>query len=154
MVGSAVVDDLPELVAVQHAGALAGLSHIFPQDRYPFPRDAVLARWATELADGETEVFVSTDEVGVITGFAAIRGDELLHFGTAVNTWATGLAADLHDALLTRFHPTVTRARLRVYTANARARRFYEKLRWTATGAVSRSTFPPHAELLQYAREL
>jgi RimJ/RimL family protein N-acetyltransferase len=148
------VDDLPELIAVQEAGAVAGLSNIFPQELYPFPRARVLARWAAELEDGKTKVFVCTDDLGVITGFAAICGDELLHFGTAVETWGTGLAAELHDSVLAAFPATIGRARLRVYAENRRARRFYEKLGWTATGEVSRSTFPPHAELLEYARDV
>ncbi len=59
------------------------------------------------LADVETQVFVSTDEQGRITGFAALRVDELLHFGTAVDLWGTGLARELHDALLAAF-PTWT----------------------------------------------
>jgi RimJ/RimL family protein N-acetyltransferase len=150
----AVVGDLPELVAVQQAGAIAALSNIFPQELYPFPRDRVLARWAEELTDRQTQVFVSTDDSGGITGFAAVSVDELLHFGTAVETWGTGLATELHDALLAAFPTGTGRARLRVYTENRRARRFYEKLGWSATGQVSRSTFPPHAELLEYALEL
>jgi RimJ/RimL family protein N-acetyltransferase len=47
--------------------------------------------------------------------------------------------------------PTLT---LRVFEDNARARRFYEKNGWYATGAISRSTFPPYARLLQYRRHL
>ncbi len=151
---TAIVDDLPELVGVQQEGAIAGLSNIFPQDVYPFPHEAVLARWAEELADDQTQVFVATDDLGGITGFAAIRADELLHFGTAVELWGTGVATELHDALLAAFPPTVDRARLRVYTENRRARRFYEKLGWTATGRVSQSAFPPHAQLLEYIRNL
>lgn len=150
----ASVDDLPELVRIQERAAIAGLSNIFPQERYPFPREAVLVRWADEVSDTETEVFVSTDDRGAITGFAALRRDELLHFGTAVETWGTGLATELHDALLPIFGPAVDCARLRVYSENRRARRFYEKLGWTATGSASRSEFPPHGLLLEYARTL
>ncbi len=132
---------------------MAALGHIFPQDVYPFPREVVRQRWAAEMADAEIGVYVCTDEAGSITGFAARRGDEVLHFGTAPRTWGSGLAASLHDALLASFPESVTHCRLRVFAENGRARRFYEKLGWTCTGKVTRSTFPPHAELVTYTRE-
>jgi RimJ/RimL family protein N-acetyltransferase len=148
----AVAEDLEALVAVQEQGAVAGLGHIFPQDQHPFPRATVLQRWASELADAGTEVYVCTDDEGRITGFAATRDGELLHFGTALHTWGSGLATELHDALLASFPHTVTCCRLRVFAENRRARRFYEKLGWTPTGEVTRSTFPPYAELIEYTR--
>jgi RimJ/RimL family protein N-acetyltransferase len=145
-------EDLEALVAVQEQGAVAGLGHIFPQDEHPFPRAAVLQRWAAELSDPGTEVYVCTDDEGQISGFAALRDDQLLHFGTALHTWGTGLATELHDALLASLPSTVMRCRLRVFEENRRARRFYEKLGWTPTGELTRSTFPPHAKLVEYTR--
>ena len=148
----ASTQDLEALVAVQEAGAVAALGHIFPQDEHPFPREVVRRRWAAELADPDVAVYVCTDGAGSITGFAALRGDELLHFGTAPRTWGSGLAARLHDALLSSLPVSVTRCRLRVFSGNRRARRFYEKRGWTCTGEVTRSTFPPHPELVTYTR--
>jgi hypothetical protein len=43
---------------------------------------------------------------------------------------------------------------LRVFTGNARARRFYEKHQWEPTGDRSVSTFAPHPELMRYQRIL
>jgi len=149
-----VPEDLDALVAIQEAGAVASLGHIFPQDEYPFPREQIRKRWAAELADPATWVYVSTDDAGRITGFAARRVDELLHFGTALHTWGTGLADELHDALLSSFPATVSRYRLRVFAENRRARRFYEKLGWTSTGELTRSSFPPYAELVTYERSV
>lgn len=37
-----------------------------------------------------------------------------------------------------------------VFAGNGRACRFYEKLGWRATGAESRTSFPPHPTLLEY----
>jgi RimJ/RimL family protein N-acetyltransferase len=154
----ATAQDISPLVDVQQAGAVRGLSHIFPQDRFPFPRTAIVQRWSDELADPATAVYVSTDEAGAITGFAATRGSELLHFGTSPSTWGSGLAGELHDAVLGAFAkaaPTgVTLIRLRVFEANTRARRFYEKRGWVTTGRRSRTSFSPHPELLEYARGL
>jgi RimJ/RimL family protein N-acetyltransferase len=152
----AVAEDVPALVEVQEAGAVLGLGHIFPQHTHPFPRHEITARWLSEIADPETHVYVCTDEFGAITGFAATRGDELLHFGTAPATWGQGLASALHSAVLAVLCETAgsPRARLRVFEDNHRARRFYEKHGWRTTGTRSRSPFEPHPELLEYERPL
>lgn len=142
--------DLPELVDVQEAGARAGLAHIFPQDTYPFPRAAVQARWARELADPDIEVYVVVRQE-TVEGFAAVRANELLHFGIAVDSWGTGLATAVHDGLIERLaHAGRPTARLRVFEQNHRARRFYEKLGWTATRRRTRSTFAPYPVLMDY----
>lgn len=81
---------------------------------------------------------------------SARRADEVLHFGTALETCGGGLATWMHDALVARHPPEVSQLRLRVFEGNTRARRFYEKLGWWATGAESRTSFPPHPVLLDY----
>jgi RimJ/RimL family protein N-acetyltransferase len=87
--------------------------------------------------------YVITDQDKVV-GFAATHDDELLHFGTAVATWGTGLAAQAHDALIRQLGAEgAAVARLRVFEENHRARRFYEKLGWWPTGNTSRTSFPP-----------
>jgi hypothetical protein len=50
-------------------------------------------------------------------GFAARREDELLHFGTAVEWWGSGLATWLHDQLLATYAEDVRRIWLRVFAA-------------------------------------
>lgn len=147
--------DLDALLLVQQEGAVLALSHIFPQDEHPFPRRAVRERWEGELADPDTNVYVVTDADGNVRGFAATRRDELLHFGTAVSTWGSGLARTAHDELLERLAGAgVGVARLRVFEENRRARRFYEKLGWSETGRRSNGSFPPHPVLLEYERSL
>ena len=152
------IDDLDAILDVQEQGAVLAFAHIFPQDAYPFPRIALARRWRDEIADPATHTYVSTDRAGTVNGFAATRAAELLHFGTAVATWGTGLARELHDAVLDEFARTVepgtTSIRLRVLDANARARRFYEKLAWRPTGHEIRSPFPPHPVLVEYERAL
>jgi RimJ/RimL family protein N-acetyltransferase len=154
----ATAQDISALVDVQQDGAVRGLSHIFPQERFPFPRAAIVQRWFDEIADPATAAYVSTDDAGAVTGFAATRGSELLHFGTSPSTWGSGLAGELHDAVLRTLAKTapsdVTRIRLRVFEANTRARRFYERRGWVTTGLRSRTSFPPHPELVEYARVL
>jgi len=152
----AAASDVDSLVDIQQAGAVLALGHIFPQDLHPFPRAVIVHRWLAEIADRGTQVYVSTDDGGRVTGFAATRSHELLHFGTAPATWGSGLASSLHDAVLATFAeagvgPVI---RLHVFEANLRARRFYEKHRWQATGKRSRSSFPPQPELLEYHRQM
>jgi RimJ/RimL family protein N-acetyltransferase len=150
-----VSKDLLSLMDVQEEGALAGLSHVFRQDRYPFEREVILERWKQELTDPAIRAYVSTDDDGLITGFAAIRDNEFLHFGTAVRLWGSGLAAVFHDFVvgeLRKMNADTDNAFywLRVFEENHRARRFYERLGWVATDIRSRSAFGPRPYLLEY----
>lgn len=146
--------DVPAVLAVQEPGAIAALAAVFPQEHYPFPRDEIAERWLVEIDDPSIECFAIIRDAAV-AGFAATRGDELLHFGTAVEHWGTGLATRAHDALLSHLAERgIDRAWLRVFTGNGRARRFYERLGWQPTGEATRSTYPPCPELLHYERPL
>jgi RimJ/RimL family protein N-acetyltransferase len=148
------VADIPVVLEVQEPGAVRGLADVFPQDLYPFPRDGVAQRWEAELAAPGVECLV-VEQNGAVVGFASIRGDELFHFGIAVELWGSGFAVLAHDAVVARMRARgVERAWLRVFTANGRGRRFYEKLGWRPTGERTNSTFPPYAELLHYERAL
>ena len=149
-------EDVDALVDVQEEGAVLALGHIFPQDRYPFPRDEVAARWRDEIARADVTAYVCTDDEGLVAGFAATRGTELLHFGTRVDTWGSGLAQRFHDAVLANLVADaagpVDRVWLRVFEQNVRARRFYERLGWRATGRRTRTSFAPHPVLTEYER--
>lgn len=146
--------DVPAVLDIQEPAAVAGLADVFPQDAYPFPREAVAARWQEEIASADVECLVAQD-AGTIVGFAAVRGDELLHLGTALERWGTGTAQALHDLVVDRMRSRGTgRAWLWVFTDNSRGRRFYGGLGWRPTGERSRSSFPPHAELLRLERDL
>ena len=152
---SMTFSDLDDVVRVQEDGAVAGLGHIFPQSRFPFPVDAIRSRWRSELSDPGTRCFVVLGDDRRVAGFAAVRGDEFLHFGTALDTWGTGLAGRAHDEVLAEFRADGHRsARLRVFEANARARRFYERRGWAPTGERSASPFAPHPILVGYRVEL
>lgn len=146
--------DVPTVLDLQEPSAVLGLSDVFPQDAYPFPRDAVAQRWLEEIATPGIDSYVVLLN-DTIVGFAAIRGNELLHFGIAAEYWGTGIAKTAHDGVLDRMRGRgVQRAWLRVFTKNGRGRRFYEKCGWRATGARTQSSFPPYPELLVYERTL
>jgi RimJ/RimL family protein N-acetyltransferase len=144
--------DLPALLDLQEPAAVAGLAEVFPQDRHPFPRDAVMQRWREELSDPAIAAYVAADQEGVLLGFAARRHDEVLHFGTALDSWGSGVATWLLEELLPTFAPEVQRVRLWVFADNGRGRRFWEKAGWLATGRTTRSTFAPFPQLLEYDR--
>ena len=75
------------------------LQEVFPQDLYPFPRREVEQRWLREIESDGVDCYVV--ELGSTTaGFAATRGDELLHFGIALEHWGSGLAQTAHDVVL------------------------------------------------------
>lgn len=143
--------DVDSLMPIQREGAIVGLISIFPQDLYPFPVDAVRDRWNEELVDSSVDCFVVLDDRRGIAGFAAVRGPEFLHFGTAVHTWSSGLAGVAHDDVIDHLRDVGhRRAWLRVFADNTRARRFYERRGWAPTGERTQSTFRPHAALLRY----
>jgi RimJ/RimL family protein N-acetyltransferase len=144
-------DDVPAVMDVQEPASVAGLSGVFPQDAHPFPRHVLAERWRAEVADPAIECLVIVKD-GAVAGFAALKGDELMHFGVALEEWGSGLAVLAHDELVARMRAAgVVRPWLRVYAANPRGRAFWEKLGWVDTGARSRGPMPPHAELLTYA---
>jgi RimJ/RimL family protein N-acetyltransferase len=143
-------DDVAAVLAIQEPAAIAGLAEVFPQDAHPFPRAVLTERWHEEIRDPGIECFV-IQSAGAVAGFAAVSGEEILHFGTALDEWGTGLATAAQDALVAHIGRTAAgHPRLRVYAGNARGRRFWEKHGWTATGERSRGGLPPYAELLTY----
>jgi len=143
-------DDLPALIDIQRAGAIVGLADVFPQDLYPFPSDVIAARWRTEINDPGIDTYVALDDGGRLIGFAATTGSELLHFGTAIDTWGDGTATDLHDVVVGALRVCGGRPTLFVFADNGRGRRFYEKHGWQPTGATTTGNFPPYGLLLEY----
>jgi RimJ/RimL family protein N-acetyltransferase len=143
-------DDLPAMIDLQQAGAIVGLAAVFPQDRHPFPRDAIVARWREEIDDPAIDTYVAVDDRGQLVGFAATTGSELLHFGTAIDTWGSGAASELHDVVVGWLRARDGQPLLFVFAENRRARRFYDKHGWQPTGTTRTSSFPPHPLLLEY----
>ncbi|KRE54674.1 GNAT family N-acetyltransferase [Phycicoccus sp. Soil748] len=154
VIGPLNLADLETLIAVQREGAVASLGHIFPQKTHPFPEHQVREGWKREIADPDVDCFVIND-AGRVAGFAATRADELLHFGTAVSTWGTGLAGLAHTELLEHLRAKGHREIfLRVFDENTRATRFYLRRGWVRTDETTRTTFPPHPTLRRYEQRL
>ena len=77
-------------------------------------------------------------------------GSELLHFGTAIETWGTATAGELLAIIVGRLRRDGDGLRLHVFVDNGRARRFYEKHGWSPSGRSSVSRYEPHPVLLEY----
>jgi len=143
-------DDLQAIIELQHVGAIAGLADVFPQDLFPFPREAIVDRWRAEISNPAIETYVAVSDDGRLVGFAATTGSELLHFGTAIDTWGDGTATELHDVVVGSMRCGDAQPTLFVFAANRRGRRFYDKHGWQATGATRTGNFPPYPLLLEY----
>lgn len=147
-------EDVPAVLEIQEPAAIVGLADVFPQHSHPFPRSAIGDRWLEEITSRDIDCYVVL-EGDAMAGFAAVRGDELLHFGVAVERWGSGTAQAAHAAVVSVLRGRgLQRAWLLAFTDNGRGRRFYERLGWRPTGERTRSSFPPHAELLRYERDL
>ena len=92
MFREATVDDLTALLDLERAANLAGLGHVFPPERYPFPDDDVLARWALVLDEPGVDVLVRDAQDGGIDLFAAYDDRSLRHLAVHPGQWGSGLA--------------------------------------------------------------
>jgi len=141
---AARTDDGPALAAVQELSSLAALAHIFPPERYPYPREAVHARWAAAVAEPETRALIAvTDEQPV--GAACVADGWLEGLYVVPERWGTGLGAELHDRALEEVRGLGSGScRLWVLEDNARARWFYERRGWRENGESHVVEFPPY----------
>ncbi len=133
--------DAVALRDLEKAANLIALAHVFPPGTHPYPDAGVLDRWREVLADPAVTTVVSEDDRG-LTSFAAFDATTLRHLGVRPDLWGTGLAT---EALAQSTAP-----RLWCLEANHRARRFYERQGWVATGPSKESEFPPHPVELEY----
>jgi GNAT superfamily N-acetyltransferase len=156
---SATVDDLSALRDLEREANLVGLGHLFPADRYPFPEDAVLARWALVLDDPDVSVLVHDGEPGrrghTIDVLVAYDHRTLRHLAVHPDRWGTGLAtAAIQLALSAMAREGTTVAELWCLEENHRARRLYEHLGWEATDDRRPTPWPPHPMELRHTRRI
>lgn len=152
MFRAATRDDLVALRDLERAASLAALGHVFPPERYPYPDDSVLARWAIVLDDPEVEVLVA-EEDGGLTVLAAYDDTTLRHLAVRPDRWGAGLATAAVDAVLRALAERGCRvASLWCLEENHRARALYERLDWVATEDRREAPWPPHPVEMRYAR--
>ena len=154
MFREATVDDLPALLDLERAANLVGLRHVFPPERYPFPEDDVLARWALVLDEPGVDVLVrdAQDRPGIDL-FAAYDDRSLRHLAVHPDHWGSGLATTAIETVLhTMDERGTTIAELWCLEENVRARRLYEYLGWRAEPDRRPAPWPPHPTEMRYTR--
>lgn len=115
--------------------------------------------------DGSWSVVAFTDD-GRAAGHGVARAEldeqgiarsdvaRLTHLFVRRDFWGTGVADELHDAILAGMcERGFTAARLWTPTGQARARAFYERNGWRVSGAVDPDN-DLRLELVEYVREL
>jgi GNAT superfamily N-acetyltransferase len=158
--------DLDGLADLERSANLAALAHVFPPDRYPFPFDAVRARWRDVLTDPDCRVDVVDQPCGraaaggasaspALAALVAYDQTRLRHLAVHPARFGDGLAVTVlrHAEQQLRARGAAT-ARLWVLAANQRARRFYEREGWRPDGRQHDCEWPPYPTELGYRRDL
>jgi RimJ/RimL family protein N-acetyltransferase len=144
--------DLTALRDLERTANLAALGHVFPPERYPFPDDDVLARWALVLEAPDVEVLVLDGPAGLLA-YAAYDDAWLRHLAVHPEHWGGGIAtAAVEAALAAMDRRGSTVAHLWCLEENHRARRLYEYLGWRATDERRPASWPPHPVEVRYSR--
>jgi GNAT superfamily N-acetyltransferase len=140
----ATAADVVALRDLERAASLAGIAHVFPADRFPFPDDGVLARWALVLEDDDVRVEVVDGPAG-LRALTAYDGSSLRHLAVHPDDWGYGLGrAGVERAVEAIAAGGSAQARLWVLEHNHRARGLYEKLGWRPSGVTQECSWPPH----------
>jgi len=137
-------DEGPTLAAVCELASLAALGHIFPPEAFPYPREAVHARWVAAVRDRKARTLIALDEDQPV-GAALVTKGWLQGLYVVPELWGTGLAGTLHDQALDEVRALRSKScRLWVLEDNMRARRFYERRGWRENGESRVVEFPPN----------
>ncbi|WP_341928036.1 GNAT family N-acetyltransferase [Nocardioides psychrotolerans] len=144
-------DDAAALRDLEREANLVGLAHVFPAADFPFPDDAVLARWQQVLAEPGVVVEV-VDGPGGDGGdggegldvFVAHDATTLRHLAVHPRRWGTGLARVAVERAAGRIRAGGQQPRLWCLAANDRALGLYLHLGWEPTGVEQRSEWTPY----------
>lgn len=132
------------LAGLQERASVAAFAHVFPPERFPFPRQAVHERWAQALEDPSASALVA-ERAEEPVGVALVRFEWLEGLYVVPEWWGKGVAAELHDAGLEIVRDLGSaKIHLWVLEENARARRFYERRGWRENGQTRVVLFPPN----------
>jgi len=143
--------DLAALRDLERDANLVALAHVFPPDRFPYPEDDVLARWALVLADPTctTLVLDSPTSPGSLDGLCAFDESTIRHLAVRPARWGEGLATAFLSEACSRIDGPI---RLWCLVDNHRARALYERLGWAPTGVTQEAAWPPYPIEMEYVR--
>ena len=144
--------DLEALLGVQRAAAVAAFPHVYPQDRYPFPDQAIREVLRNHLAN--LDVFVA-EENGSIVGFACVAPGWLVELYVHPDAQSRGVGSRLHDEAVARRRSAGDRE-LRLWTLeeNHVGRPFYESRGWTLAPETRVVDYPPYPLDVSYVLPL
>ena len=132
-------DEAETHLALQRAASLAGVAHVFPPELYPFPDDAIRARWRElHRLDTGRGAWWATGRDGGVRSACWLHG-----LYVVPEEWGSGVAVALHDAAVAAM-PDCPELRLWTLEANHRARRFYERRGWRLNGETRVVPYPPN----------
>jgi putative acetyltransferase len=132
------------LAELQERASVAAFPHVFPPERFPFPRRAVHERWVQALADPAASVLVA-ERAEEPVGVAVVRAGWLDGLYVVPEWWGKGVAPELHDRGLEIVRDLASaQIHLWVLEENVRARRFYERRGWRENGRTRVVPFPPN----------
>jgi GNAT superfamily N-acetyltransferase len=145
------IDDLELVLAIQREASLAGLAHVFPPDRFPFPDDGVRAELRERLTNRGNVALIDGEE----RGFTIAGHGRLERLYVRPGAWGSGVARALHAAALEALREQgAVSASLWCLVENARARRFYEREGWRLNGEERVVPFPPNPIDVGYSIDL
>src|SRR5262249_22422136 len=87
---AARADEVETLLESQREAAVVAFAHVFRQDRYPFPDDAIREAWREALADPLVEVYVA-DEDGDAVGSVSVGHGYLRTLYVVPAWWSKGV---------------------------------------------------------------
>jgi GNAT superfamily N-acetyltransferase len=145
------IDDLELVLAIQREASLAGLAHVFPPERFPFPDEGVRAELRDRLADPRNIALIDEGD----RGFTIAGRGRLERLYVRPGAWGTGVAQALHAGALDALREQgAASASLWCLVDNPRARRFYERQGWRLDGTERVVPFPPHPIDVGYSIDL
>lgn len=137
--------DAPALRDLEREANLVGLAHVFPTADFPFPDDAVLARWRRVLAEPGVRVEVLEAMDGAdLSCFVAHDATTLRHLAVHPRRWGSGMARTAVSRAVSRIRAGGHEPRLWCLAANHRALGLYRHLGWEPTGVERRSEWTPY----------
>lgn len=146
---AATTGDAAALTVLERVANLAALGHVFDQQRYPFPTEALLERWEWLLIDPDVSVRV----VGGRTGLECLVAYDaalLRQLAVRPERWGTGLGRAAVELAVESIRAAGGVPHLWCLRENHRARGMYEHLGWVPTGAERELAWPPHPVELEY----
>ena len=154
MIRRARADESETLLRIQREAGVAAFSHVFPQDRFPFPDAEIRANWKRALADASIEIYVAEVDDEPVASVSV--GDGFLRTLYVLPAHQrSGIGTALHDHALARLRALGTHeARLWTLEENHSARSFYERRGWRPNGETRRVEFPPHPLDVGYSRPI